>query len=73
MASPTAEIRLGELDSSATLPPGPYAVGLTHGPNGDSPPYTVNCGTGQAVAGHIPSKAIAEAIADTLNLKATFF
>jgi hypothetical protein len=27
----------------------------------------VTCGTGQAVAGHVPSKAIAEAIAKALN------
>jgi hypothetical protein len=70
MPHTTLEIRpeKGELDSRSLLPRGPYGVGLTHGPRGeDSPPWTVTCGTGQAVAGHVPSKAIAEAIAKALN------
>jgi hypothetical protein len=56
------------LDSSDTLPPGPYTVGLTSGP-GDyrGVPYTIVCGDGRAIAGHVPSKAIAEAIADAMN------
>ncbi len=58
---------LGELDSTATMPPGPYNIGLTHGPNGDFPPYTVVCGDGRAVCGHVPSAAIAGEIAMALN------
>jgi hypothetical protein len=59
----------GELDSRSDLPPGPYVVGLTKGPGGElGPPHTVTCGTGQAVAAHIPSKAIAEKIAAALNI-----
>jgi len=60
---------LGELDNRSDLPPGPYGTGLPKGPGGDlGPPHTVTCGTGQAVAGHIPSRAIAEKIADALNI-----
>lgn len=59
---------MAELTSHDTLPPGPYSVGLTHTQRGDSPPWTVVCGTGQAVAGHIPSRAIAECIALALNI-----
>jgi len=59
----------GELDSRSDLPPGPFSTGLTKGPGGElGPPHTVTCGTGQAVAGHIPSKAIAEMIAAALNI-----
>lgn len=57
----------GELTSRDALPPGPYGVGLTHTPHGDSVPWTVTCGDGRAVAGHVPSKAIAEAIVAALN------
>lgn len=58
---------LVEIPADAAMPVGPYAVGLTLGPNGASPPYTVICGTGQAIAGHVASKACAQAIADALN------
>ncbi len=58
----------GELDALSGLPEGPYAVGLTHQPHGDSPPWTVTAGCGRAVAGHVPSKAIADAIAFALNM-----
>jgi hypothetical protein len=58
----------GELDSTSMLPRGPYGVSMTKGPRGElSIPYTVTCGTGQAVAGHVPSRPIAEAIAKALN------
>jgi hypothetical protein len=49
------------------MPAGPYAIGLTLGPNGAEWPYTVIGGTGQAIAGHIHSKACAQAIVDALN------
>ncbi len=59
----------GELDALSGLPDGPYAVGLTHTPRGDySPPWTVTAGCCRAVAGHVPSKAIADAIAFALNM-----
>jgi hypothetical protein len=65
----------GELGDGDALPPGPYTVGLTHwqAPDGtlhDGMPYTVVCATGQAVAGHVPSREIAEAIAVALNFHA---
>lgn len=52
------------------LPPGPYTVGLTHGPHGDSRPYTVVCADGRAIAGHIESRQCAQAIADAMNVAA---
>lgn len=65
-------ISSGELDAESTLPPGPYSAGMTHWISGDGEshegiPYTVRCGDGRAVAGHVPSREIAEAIADALN------
>lgn len=58
----------GELGNGDELPPGPYRIGLTHWEGGfDGPPYTVQCGDGRAVAGHVPSRQIAQAIADALN------
>jgi hypothetical protein len=62
-----AAATLGELDSQATMPEGPFLVGLTHTPHGDMPPWTVVCGDGRAVAGHVPSAAIAGEIAMALN------
>ncbi len=62
-----AAAALGELDAFSTMPAGPYAIGLTHTPHGDFPPYTVVCGDGRAVAGHVPSAAIAGEIAMALN------
>lgn len=63
---------LGELGTDAALPPGPYLVGLTkiEGIGGDwyeGLPYVVRCSTGQAIVGQIPSREIAQAIADALN------
>jgi hypothetical protein len=54
------------------LPPGPYAVGLTHYWGGDghahsSPPYTVICGDGRAIIADIQSRQIADAVADAMN------
>lgn len=54
------------------MPPGPYSVGLTHwlagdGVEHDSRPYTVLCGDGRAIAGHVESRACAEAICAALN------
>lgn len=54
------------------LPPGPYSVGLTHWITGngevhDGPPFTVVCGDGRAVAGHVESRLCAEAVASALN------
>lgn len=64
--------RSGELGDGDSLPPGPYAVGLTHwidalNHHHESLPYTVTCADGRAVAGHVPSRAIAEAIAAALK------
>jgi len=56
------------IKSTDSLPPGPYAVGLTHGPGSYAgPPYAVTCGDGRAIAGHVESKAIAQDIADAMN------
>ena len=62
----------GELGADDTLPPGPYRIGLTRWQGGDEAiheglPYVVRCADGRAVAGHVPSRRIAEAIADALN------
>lgn len=57
----------GELGAGDELPAGPYRVGLTHNEWGDSPPWTICCGDGRAVAGHIPSFECATAIAEALN------
>lgn len=59
--------RSRELGSTDSLPPGPYGVGLTHTSSGDSLPFTVTCGDGRAVAGHVPSRHIAEAIVAALT------
>lgn len=61
----------GELGAGDPMPPGPYTVGLTkcEGPDSwyETIPWTVRCGDGRAVAGHIPSLAIAEVVAAALN------
>ena len=57
----------GEFTSQDTMPPGPYKTGLTHSPAGDGPPWTVVCGDGRAIAGHVPSRDIAEKIVIALN------
>lgn len=58
----------GELGAGDALPPGPYTIGLTHEEYGYSgPPWTVCCGDGRAIVGHVPSREIAQAIADVLN------
>lgn len=61
----------GELGAGDEMPPGLYSVGLTicEGPDGsyETIPWTVRCGDGRAVCGHVPSLAIAQAIADVLN------
>jgi hypothetical protein len=59
---------LGEIARDDPMPPGPYSVGMTHGPRGDEWPYTIQCGDGRAIAGHIHSKACAEAIVLALNI-----
>ncbi len=64
--------RLGEVGAHDTLPPGPYLVGLTHTPHGDMPPWTVVCGDGRAVCGHVPSSEIAAEICLALNQRAAF-
>lgn len=58
---------LGELGAGDPLPPGPYRVGLTHGEEGDFPPWTICCADGRAIAGHVPSRECAEAIVAALN------
>lgn len=63
----------GELGDGDAMPPGPYSVGMTKvvatgkSEQKFSPPYTVLCGDGRAVAGHVPSREIAEAIVWALN------
>lgn len=54
------------------FPPGPYSVGLTYWLGGDGEdhqghPLTIRSGDGRCVAGHIPSRDCAEAIALALN------
>lgn len=53
------------------MPAGPFSVSLTtcDGPDGryQAIPWIVVCGDGRCVAGHVPSLAIAEAIANALN------
>lgn len=58
---------LGEIARGDPMPSGPYRVGLVHGPQGDSWPYTIQCADGRAVAGHVNSLACAEAIVAALN------
>jgi hypothetical protein len=58
---------LGEIGRNDPMPPGPYRVGLTHGQRGDEWPYTIVCGDGRAIAGHIHSKACADQIVFALN------
>jgi hypothetical protein len=57
----------GEFGAGDAMPAGPYSIGLTHGQRFDSPPWTICCADGRAVAGHIPSREIAEAIVAALN------
>lgn len=59
----------GEIGAGDPMPPGPYTVGLTHTPEGDMPPWTVVCGDGRAVAGHVPSRECAEAIVEALHYR----
>lgn len=62
---------IGELGDGDEMPAGPYRIGLTHWEGGfDGLPYTVCCGDGRAVAGHVPSREIAQAITDALNARA---
>lgn len=54
------------------MPPGPFRVDLTYWWGGDGiahegRPYTVRCGDGRCVAGHVPSLDCATAIAAALN------
>lgn len=54
------------------MPSGPFRVGMTHWWGGDGiakqgRPYTVQCGDGRAVAGHVESLDCAEKIAEALN------
>lgn len=50
------------------LPPGPYRVGQMHGPRGELEwPFTIEAANGQAIAGHVNSKACADAIVQALN------
>lgn len=57
----------GEISRTDSMPPGPYGVGMTHTQRGDEWPYTITCGDGRAIAGHVNSRACAQAIADVLN------
>jgi len=58
----------GEIARGDPLPPGPYAVSMMHGPGGIREwPFTVVCGDGRAIAGHVPSRECAQAIVDALN------
>ena len=57
----------GEIGRGDPLPAGPYAVGMTLGPNGAGWPYTVIGGDGRAIAGQVNSQACAQAIVDALN------
>lgn len=50
------------------LPPGPYKIGMMRGPKGELEwPYTIECADGRAIAGHVNSKACADAIVAALN------
>lgn len=49
------------------LPPGPYTVGMTRTPKGDERPLVIRCADGRAVAGHVESRACADAIVAALN------
>jgi hypothetical protein len=60
--------RRGEIARGDPLPPGPYSVGMMHGPGGALEwPFVIRCGDGRAIAGHVNSRACAEAIVDALN------
>lgn len=66
-----------ELSSFDPMPDGPYSVGLTYWLGGDGEdhqgqPFTVLCGDGRAIAGSVPSREIAEAIAAALNIRTGF-
>jgi hypothetical protein len=55
------------------MPPGPYSVGVTYWWGGDGvayhgQPFTVTCGDGRAIAGHVESRDCADKIAAALNL-----
>lgn len=68
---PDAQFR-GEFGAGEPMPVGPYTVGLTRceGVGGEwreSIPWVIRCADGRAVAGHVPSREIAEAIAAALN------
>lgn len=66
--TPVLRAMKGELGTTDTPPPGPYSVGMTKGPHGETaPPWTVVCGDGRAIAGHVPSREIAQAIALAMN------
>ena len=57
------------LASGDPLPAGPYSVGMTWhmGVKAWQPPYTVRAANGRVIAGHIPSRLIAQLIATCLN------
>jgi hypothetical protein len=60
--------RPGEIARNDPMPPGPFRVGMMHGPSGALEwPYTIVSADGRAIAGHVPSKACADAIVFALN------
>jgi len=67
----SAQVRkLGEIARGDPMPPGPFSVGMMHGPNGALEwPFTIRCGDGRAIAGHVPSRECAQAIVDALNAR----
>jgi len=61
-------VRLGEIARGDPMPPGPFRVGLMHGPRGEVEwPYTILAADGRAIAGHVNSRACADAIVFALN------
>jgi len=62
------KIAKGEIGRDDQLPPGPYKVGMMHGPKGELEwPFTIQCGDGRAIAGHVNSRACADAIVAAMN------
>ncbi|HYJ44045.1 MAG TPA: hypothetical protein VEW06_06275 [Xanthobacteraceae bacterium] len=68
VSAQVSKLGRGEIARGDPMPDGPFRVGMMHGPNGALEwPYTVVCGDGRAIAGHVPSRECAEAIVDALN------
>lgn len=68
--SPLSPPLRAEICREDPMPPGPYSVGLCHTEYGDMEPFTICCGDGRAIAGHVNSRACADAIVAALNHEA---